>query len=121
MGVDYDVKIVFGVEYSFDELKNFYEHHETQTLANDIGTNHLLCLWSETEHCTYSSPYFDADDEYCSYMLGHELDTVITPENMYSILNRTDEIKTIIREFSKKYNIQNKENDVKIIVNPHIW
>jgi hypothetical protein len=47
MGVDNDVKVIFGVEYSYDELENFRKHKGTIDYASEIGTSNLICIWSE--------------------------------------------------------------------------
>ena len=120
MGVDNDVIVVFGVEYDYTELKNFIEHSETEELAKEIGTNYLTNLWSEYDY-PYASPYFDADEKDCSYLLGFKLRNDIEPDMMYKILQQIDDIKLLIRNFSEKYNVVNKENEVKFIFRPHVW
>jgi len=40
---------------------------------------------------------------------------------MREILELEDEIKTMIREFSEKYNVKNKENEIEIIYYPNVW
>jgi hypothetical protein len=42
MGVDNDVKVIFGVEYSYDELENFRKHKTTINYASEIGTSYLV-------------------------------------------------------------------------------
>lgn len=120
MGVDNDVMVVLGVEYDYTELKNFIEHSETKELSKDIGSDYLTNLWSENDY-PYASPYFDADEKYCSYLFGYQLQNDIEPDMMYNILQKIDDIKLEIRTFSEKYNVINKENEVKFIFRPHVW
>jgi hypothetical protein len=120
MGVNNDVVVVLGVEYDYTELKNFIGHCETIELAKDIGTNYLTNLWSESGY-PYSSPYYDANEEDCSYLLGIELKNDIEPDMMYKILQQKDDVKLLIRNFSEKYNVVNKENEVKFMFRSHVW
>lgn len=124
MGVDNDVKVIFGVEYSYDELDNFRKHEDAVNCASEIGTTNLICIWSEFEY-PYASPYFDANQEECSYFLGYDITSLrgcdVTPETMHKILDKLHDIKIEIRTFSEKYNIPNKEDEVKFIFRPHVW
>jgi hypothetical protein len=120
MGVDNDVKVILGVEYSYDELENFRKHKGTINCANEIGTSNLTCIWCEFNY-PYASPYFDADEKDCYYFLGYDLKHDITPEAMHDILEKIENVKVQIKTFSEKYNIPNKEDEVKFIFRPHVW
>jgi len=120
MGVDNDVKVVFGVIFSYDELENFRKDKGTIDCANEIGTFNLTCIWCEFNY-PYASPYFDADEKDCYYFLGYELKHDITPESMRDILEKIENVKVQIRTFSEKYNIPNKEDEIRFICRPHVW
>lgn len=120
MGIDYDVVAVFGVSYSYDELKNFIGHEETNKLADEIGCYDLGNLWEEFDYVR-ASPYFDADECYCEYLIGYKIQCDIGPDEIKEMLNKCDDIKKEIREFSEKYNIVNKENEIALVIRPHIF
>lgn len=118
MGVYYNVVGVFGVKYSFDELKNFLCHEDTQKLSKMIGCHYLPNLWNESGFVCASS--FDCEKEK-SYLVGYQLKSSICSSDMRKILEKEEDIKTQIREFSKKYNVVNKENEINIIYMPNIY
>ena len=118
MGVYYNVVGVFGVKYSFDELKNFRCHEDTQKLAKIIGSDYLPNVWNESGFVCASS--FDGEKEK-AYLVGYQLKSSICSSDMRKILEREDDIKTQIREFSEKYNVINKENQINIVYMPNIY
>lgn len=120
MGIDYDAVAVFGVSYSYEELKNFINHEETNKLAEKIGCCDLVNLWVESNY-VQASPYYDADESYCSYLIGYKIQGDISPDKIKEILNKCDDIKKEIREFSEKYNVVNKENEIALIIRPNVW
>ncbi len=117
MGIDYDVICVFGVEYSFEELENYKKYNRDN---NDDDDDNLISIWYGNGYYQ-ASPYFDSNEEERSYLLGYKLGTYISPNNMREILEKEDEIKKMIKEFSEKYNVINKENEIQIIYLPNIW
>jgi hypothetical protein len=118
MVVYYNVVGVFGVKYSFDELKNFRCHEDTQKLAKIIGSDYLPNVWNESGFVCASS--FDGEKEK-TYLVGYQLKSSICSSDMRKILEREDDIKTQIREFSEKYNVINKENEINIVYMPNIY
>lgn len=120
MGIDYGVVFVFGVSYSYDELQNYMEHEDIKKVSQEIDDNSLINLWYENNYIV-SSPYFDADENDCCFLLGYKLDDFTSLENMRDLLKKENEIKQQIREFSIKYNVINKEHRIGFLVKPNIY
>ena len=120
MGISYDIVVVYGVEYSYAELKNFITHKDSIEIADEIGCDNLINIWCENGYVV-ASPYYDAEQENCDYLIGYELECSITTERMKEILEKQMDIKKQIREFCEKYNVINKENEISFIIRQNIY
>ena len=146
MGVDHDAIVVFGVSYTFSELQNaFSQIHPSQYGYEDgYEDGYILCAFEKweiigvnfgfVEYFVYSDPYYDADKEDQRFYIGIELKKnnyqneygygisgVTKISDFKEILEKEQQVRKIIRDFSEKFNIENKENEIGIVFAPHIW
>jgi hypothetical protein len=98
---------IFGVCYSYDELAKCSPKLPKQW--EDLGDNYV-CV----------RPYYNADIEDCIYFLGLNVNLNISSKEMREILDKENDIKKVIKTFSEKYNLQNKENDIRLLSEVYI-
>lgn len=122
MGIDYECVFVFGVAFTFDDLKPFLQHPETQQLIDDMGEDCLMNLWKECGYA-HASPHYASDDDECEYFLGYViLDTQITPEEMSQIISKKEDVKSQILAFCQKYNVRIPNDcEPKFFIKRHIY
>ena len=138
MGVDNDAMVVFGVSYTFSELQNAFSQinsYDDDEIDENDGD---LCAFEKweiigdkfgfVEHFVYSYPYYDADEEDQRFYIGIQLEQnnyqneygygisgVTKISDFKEILEKEQQVRKIIRDFSEKYHLGNKENEIGIV------
>ncbi len=125
MGINYDPVLIYGMYFSYKDTQVIKNLQETRDLAEEIGTDCMKHLWSDElyyiggdcEPVLYStSPWFDADEESCSYYIG----VYLTYKNLDCIKNlNEEEASKKILNICKRYKLNPVE--IKLHHDINIW
>jgi len=107
MGIQNDVILCYGIEFSYDDIIHLQDTIEFKKLAEDIGANNMSNLWGEMGHIVCSN-YYDQPDEYYNYIIGKELGSNITLHEFLNEINE-NEIKISLQKICKEYDLQYRE------------
>lgn len=113
MGVWYEAYTIFGIEYSYDELKHLKNNHEFKKCSQQIGCNDLPNLLSEIYNNTliFMNNDYYKDENSQNYYFGIQLtEQVLYSHPDYQVYNK------LIQEECKKINITYKIPQILNIV-----
>lgn len=116
MGINNDIKLCYGVEFSYDEIEQLKNHPEFKKLAEEIGCDSMPNLWQEMGFITCSN-YYDQEEEYYNYIIGVELEGDVNASDFIKQLN--DDTINYVKEECAKYNLLC--NELKIICRVNVW
>jgi|SRR6476620_1542984 len=105
MGVYNFVHCLFGIKFTFDELKHIKQFPEFVELANEIGCNTLINLFCEYFNDALITLIIDDNykfEEYQNYYLGKEIDFFHLRDG-FDMQQYTTEIKKICDKYNLKY------------------
>jgi hypothetical protein len=117
MGIDYDVILCYGIEFSYDEIQHLKTNDEVRKLAEDIGTDYMSNLWDELGFIS-ASPYYDSEEEHRNYIIGKEIIGDLSPDDLIKQIT-ANETDLYIKNVCEKYNLQYK--NPKILCRVNIW
>ncbi len=116
MGVDYDTVLVYGVQFSYNEVSKLRERDDIHKLIETIGTSDMVNVWSEMgEYFDIASPYFDADQAYCTYVIGWN----IHGRTIDEIQDHKHEVEKKIQNICEEYGLETKKVGIVCLMN--VW
>ncbi len=118
MGIDIETFVIFGVIFSYEDLKKINQDEITQVGAR-IGCSDIIHIWEEMhESGGYSiRPYYDCEQEYCEFAFGVKFKGA-NFDRWYAELDK-DQVRADVQSMCAKYGLKFKEPKTHITVN--VW
>ena len=117
MGIQNDAILCYGIEFSYDDIVYLKDTIKFKQLAEDIDTDNMVNLWSEMGHITCSN-YFDQEEEYYTYIIGKELKSDMTLNELIDTIDQY-EIKNNLRDICEEYNLV--YSTPRILCRPNVY